>query len=230
MNNGSRPAAAPAAGAASAAAEAGGPITVGVLADTHVPDRLRDIHPGILPAFEAAGVGHILHAGDVCSPAVIRALEAVAPVTAVRGNRDWLLPALPLAQEVRLGGARLGLMHGHGGFARYLWDKAGYLFNGYHLERYLDTLIHTLPEAQVVIYGHTHHPELLWHAGKLLFNPGSASFGYSRSRPPSVGLLHLAPGQPVKAEFVFLEGYRPYKRQWQPAPAYSPIRSPEPAD
>jgi hypothetical protein len=198
-------------------------LTIGVLADTHVPDRMNELHPNIVRLFSEAGVGHILHAGDVCSPAVLEALRSIAPVSAVRGNRDWLLPGLPLAQTVELGGVQVGLMHGHGNFGRYLWDKLAFIFRGYSLTRYLNLLINTLPAAQVVVYGHTHHPELLWHHGKLLFNPGSASLGYLRHRPPTVGLLHIYPQARVSAQFVMLEGYRAFKRKWRSAPVYSPI-------
>ncbi len=65
-------------------------IRVGVVADTHVPDRAIDIHPALIPQLKAAGVQRILHAGDVCAPSVLEQLGEIGPVTAVRGNRDWL--------------------------------------------------------------------------------------------------------------------------------------------
>lgn len=198
-------------------------LTVGVLADTHIPDRVNTLHPGLLDIFRAAGVQHILHAGDICSQVALDALRQVAPVTAVRGNRDWLLYRLPLAQMLELSGVRVALMHGHGNFAHYLWDKVFFILEGYRLKRYLKVLTKTLPSAQVVIYGHTHHPELLWYQGKLLFNPGSASFGFLRSRPPSVGLLHIYANGKVSAEFKMLEGWRVEQGVWQQAPIYSPI-------
>ncbi|MFZ3078594.1 MAG: metallophosphoesterase family protein, partial [Bellilinea sp.] len=62
---------------------------LGVVADTHIPDRVRSLHPDLLPGLSAAKVEAILHAGDICSPAVLAVLSQVAPVVAVRGNRDW---------------------------------------------------------------------------------------------------------------------------------------------
>lgn len=198
-------------------------LTVGVLADTHVPDRVNALHPRLLDTFRSAGVQQILHAGDICSPVVLDNLRQVAPVCAVRGNRDWLLYRLPLAQMVDLGGVQVALMHGHGDFARYLRDKVHYFLEGYRLKRYLKVLTKTMPAAQVVVYGHTHRPELLWYQGKLLFNPGSACFGFHRSRPPSVGLLHIFADGRVSAEFKMLEGWRVEQGVWRQAPIYSPI-------
>ena len=47
------------------------------------------------------GADHIVHAGDICDPAILEALAAIAPLTAVRGNNDhgaWAerLPATAL--------------------------------------------------------------------------------------------------------------------------------------
>ena len=65
---------------------------LGVVADTHIPDRVRSLHPDLLPGLKAANAEVILHAGDICSPVVLAELSQVAPVVAVRGNRDWALP------------------------------------------------------------------------------------------------------------------------------------------
>src|SRR5258706_8266124 len=54
---------------------------VGVISDTH-----GLVRPDALDAL--AGAGAIVHAGDVGSSAVLDALVAIAPVTAVRGNND----------------------------------------------------------------------------------------------------------------------------------------------
>ena len=57
-------------------------MLVGVLSDTH----------GRLPeqAYAAlADCDHIIHAGDIGSPDIIRELQTLAPVTAVLGNNDY---------------------------------------------------------------------------------------------------------------------------------------------
>ena len=56
--------------------------TLGVIADTHVPDRRPDLDPQILPIFLQAKVQTILHAGDVSSQKVLDQLSQIAPVLA----------------------------------------------------------------------------------------------------------------------------------------------------
>lgn len=56
--------------------------TIGIVSDTH----------GKLPllAFEAlAASDHIIHAGDIGDPSILRELKAIAPVSAVLGNNDF---------------------------------------------------------------------------------------------------------------------------------------------
>ena len=63
-------------------------IRLGVISDTHIPDRARRLNERVIPVFREAGVSAILHAGDVSTPRVLKQLEEVAPVYATRGNRD----------------------------------------------------------------------------------------------------------------------------------------------
>ncbi len=80
-------------------------LKVGVVADTHIPDRAAALHPGLLPALRAAGVGAILHAGDVSTHAVLEQLGEIAPVRVARGNRDWNLSKdVHLVEVMDLGG------------------------------------------------------------------------------------------------------------------------------
>ncbi len=189
-------------------------LTVGVIADTHIPDRVTALHPLILPTLRAAGVSHILHAGDICAPEVLDVLREVASVTAVRGNRDFLAGPLRMVEEIEMDGVRLALLHGHGGLVPYLLDKVQFFRDGYRLERYLDRLIQTANTASVVVFGHTHHAEILCRAGKLLFNPGSASFGAKPGFPPTIGLLRFFNSGKVTADIVPMKGYIVKNRKW----------------
>jgi uncharacterized protein len=191
-----------------------GEYLVGVVADTHIPDRVTGLHPDLIPALRAAGVDFILHAGDISVRRVLDELEQVAPLAAVRGNRDILAGPLPLVTEVNLGGVQVALMHGHGGWGPYLWDKWKYILTGYNLRRYLNRLNKVNPAVKVVVFGHTHHSEVLWRKGRLLLNPGSASFGFQRGRPPTYGLLRISAQQKVSAEILPLEGWQILNRQW----------------
>jgi hypothetical protein len=181
-------------------------LTLGVIADTHIPDRARSLDPRVLPIFEAAGVAAILHAGDISTPRVLAQLGEVAPVHAVRGNRDWLaLPGLPFHQELTVEGVRIGLTHGHGRFVNYIVDRVDYITRGYRLEMFRPRLVAAFPHAQAIVFGHTHRPLNHLSDGVLLFNPGSPHFPDLKSTAPSVGLLHIQAGGGVRGEIIELD-------------------------
>ncbi len=146
-------------------------MIVGVISDTH----------GLLrpeAAAALAGVSHILHAGDVGSPAVLDGLRAIAPVAAVRGNVDtqeWAA-ALPLDTVVSIEGASIYMLH-------ILRDME------------ID------PKAAgiaAVVSGHTHAPLIEARDDVLYVNPGSA--GPRRfSLPVSIGFLRVSGNAPVEA-------------------------------
>ena len=191
-------------------------VTVGVVADTHVPDRVNNLHPGLLPSLQECGVSHIFHAGDVCVRRVLDALGSVAPVSAVRGNRDWFFhPPLPGMVKMELAGAPVTLMHGHGNFLTYWLVRLHYIQNGYRFNDYQRLLLHFAPDARVIIFGHTHHVENTWVNGTLMFNPGSASFGYKGLNTyPSFGLLRFFADGKIVGEIRLLPGWRLEKGNW----------------
>jgi uncharacterized protein len=152
------------------------PIVLGVISDTH--GLLR---PAAVEALLECRL--ILHAGDVGSPEILDALAALAPVTAIRGNVDrgaWAR-ALPETEVVESGGLSIYLIHDLG-------------------------KLDLKPEAakfSVVIYGHSHQPNIEEKRGVLYFNPGSA--GPRRfNLPVSVGKLIISAGK-ITAEILELK-------------------------
>lgn len=181
--------------------------SIGVVADTHAPDRRRKLHPALLPKLREAGVQQILHAGDITLPRVLRDLEGIAPVVSVRGNRDWFgFRDLPLKRVLDIHGKRIGLTHGHGGLALYLQDKARLLLKGPQaFSIYRKRSVSMLPEeVDAVVFGHTHAPLLEKQGGKLILNPGSACCQMLDWVAPSFGLLHIQGGD-ISGEIVYLE-------------------------
>ncbi len=179
--------------------------TVGLIADTHIPDRARTLAPEIPVLFARAGVCCILHAGDVVAAGVLEQLARVAPVHAVRGNRDLALWHLPLRREVRVGPYTLGLVHGHGTFSRYVRDKVGYLLGRpLPFRRFVERARAAFPAADVVVFGHIHYPLVRRFGNQWVVNPGSPLGNDLSPVPPSVGLLHLRVGQRPRPEIVFL--------------------------
>lgn len=189
-------------------------LVVGVVADTHIPDRKPALNSAVLPALQSAGVGLILHAGDICSRNVLEDLAQVAPVTAVQGNRDFVaLSGLPKVQVLTLGGARVVLAHGHGGWINYLVDKLRYLMSGYQVGRYQNGMTRLDPDGLVYVFGHTHKAENFWYGGRLFFNPGSASFGSFPGTPPSIGVLRFFGEGKVEGAIVPLDGSKKFRKE-----------------
>jgi len=146
-----------------------GPVTVGLISDTH-----GLVRPGVHDAL--AGVSLILHAGDVGGDEVLDELALIAPVTAVHGNTDWPGdPRLVAEIEREIGGVTVHVSHGH---------EVGRTTPEALLARYT---------ADVIVYGHTHRQLVTRVAGRLVVNPGAAGprrFDLS----PSVGRLTVRDG------------------------------------
>ena len=178
-------------------------VRLGVVTDSHVPDRMRALPPAALEAL--AGVDTILHAGDICVPRVLAALARVAPVIAVRGNRDLALPRLPLDRELVFEGVRLGLTHGHGGLGRYAQDRLMGVVQGYDHNRFLRQVRARFGGVQVVVFGHSHRPVNFRMNGVLMFNPGSLGPDYRLPFGPAVGVLTIEYGA-VRGQIIRLDG------------------------
>lgn len=155
-------------------------MRLGVISDTH--GLLR---PEVFDAF--AQVDHILHAGDIGSLELLAELEAVAPVTAVYGNTDGfhLRNRVPRVARVELDGFDIVVTHG---------DQFG--------SPTPEKLNAAFPEAQILVYGHTHRPLLtIVDVVVTVMNPGSA--GPRRfTIPPSVGILELEAGIPPRGRLL----------------------------
>jgi len=150
----------------SAGAPRKAPLRIGLISDTH--DLLRAEALAFL-----AGSDRIVHAGDICSPGVLEALAAVAPLTAVRGNNDRGAWAARLRESelVDVGGVWLYAIH----------DLA---------QLDIDPIA---AGVAVVVSGHSHRPLVERRDGVLFINPGSA--GPRRfSLPISVGELTIVDG------------------------------------
>ncbi|MCD4672360.1 MAG: metallophosphatase family protein [Anaerolineaceae bacterium] len=184
-----------------------------VVADTHVPDKVEGLPPHFLEMLAAIVPTAILHAGDISTMSVLGELSAVAPVIAVRGNRDFrLYRQLPLIARAEFGGVKLAVTHGHGGVRRYILDKFQYISRGYEFAFHQRYLLRTLPDVDVIVFGHTHVPELVRVEKQLFFNPGSliGSQGFD----PVYGVLEIRSGKEVNGKHVLLTGVERKGRNW----------------
>jgi putative phosphoesterase len=179
---------------------------LGVLSDTHIPDRARLLSPRALEVFRSTSVAAILHAGDISTAGVLQELGQIAPVYAVRGNRDiYTLRHLPAQVILTFDGFKVGMVHGHGRLHNYLVDKARILVFGIQEAHYKQRVIEALPGVDVMIFGHLHRRIREWVGGVLLLNPGSACCPDGHSgNPPSVVVLRLVPGSRPDVQFFDL--------------------------
>jgi putative phosphoesterase len=188
---------------------------IGVVSDTHVPDRVRGLHPALLDELRGHKVDLILHAGDVAVRSVISALEQVAPVRLVTGNRDILLMSeYPVSLNLTIHQTVLTLTHGHLDARTYWGDKFAYITRGYSFARYQKRLARAFPLSNVIVYGHTHHAENAWVDGRLYFNPGSVSLGDYIDRDPKFGLLKIHKDGRIDALIYPLKGALIDAKEW----------------
>ena len=107
------------------------PTILGVIADTHIPDRASKIPQRALDLLSGRGVTAILHAGDLCNRGTLNLMGEIAPVHAIRGNADLrLVGQLPWVLRLEFDGVKIGMAHGHGNWFRYIPDKVHYILNG----------------------------------------------------------------------------------------------------
>ena len=134
---------------------------VGVISDTH---RRLDSE-----AYAAlADCDHIIHAGDIGSPSILRELQTLAPVTAVLGNNDFDEYGESVGRFARpeIDGVRFLVAH-------YPRDVRISVFGS-------GALAPGDPIPDVCIHGHTHVPKLEYgkeaRPAQFVLCPGSASY------------------------------------------------------
>lgn len=182
-------------------------MLVGVLADTHIPQRLKVIPQAVLGLFQ--GVDLILHAGDLVAPYILGELAQIAPVKAVRGNvhlmdRTMDAAQLPSVERLDLLGHGIILIHGHGSFLQGSWERVRFWLGRDRdavNQRIARWCLESYPEAEAIIFGHSHRVYHRCIGGVLLFNPGAVC--PTRGERPSVGLLTVE-REKVSAQVVEL--------------------------
>lgn len=167
------------------------PIRIGLLSDTHCPQRLAALPASLAHAF--ANVTALLHAGDVGELWVLDELSHIAPTTAVHGNDDTAdaQRELPYQQLITLNGLRLLLWHSH--FPNRAEEMASRRGDdiGEKLERSIQA--GKRAQAQLVIFGHWHIPLIYEKDGITVVNPGALASGnfITRQTIQTVALLEV---------------------------------------
>ena len=168
----------------------GAMATIGIISDTH--GRLDHRAYAAL-----ADVDHIIHAGDIGDPAILRELETLAPVTAVLGNNDF---------------PEYGDFVGR--FARPVLEGVRFLVAHYPRDVRVTAagsaaLAPGDPLPDICVHGHTHVPKLEWGSdvrpATLLICPGSA-FRPRGGFPRSLAKVSVEDGRILSARIESLEG------------------------
>jgi uncharacterized protein len=149
-----------------------------------MPKGPRAIPDACLARLRAADV--ILHAGDFVAIEVLEQLESLGPpVHAVHGNVDEpaLRVRLPAVRLVEAGGARIVMIHDAGPADGRLARLRG-----------------RFPDADAVVFGHSHLPLHEERGGFHIFNPGSPT---ERRRAPA-HTMGLATARDGRLEFTLL--------------------------
>jgi uncharacterized protein len=160
-------------------------MRVVALADTHAPRRWKSCPPPVAEELRRADL--ILHAGDVCTAAVLDELSGYAPVLAVLGNNDgpdvaeW---GAPQTLQADLGGLQVAMLHDSGAAPGRL-----------------RRLRLRFPDAGLVVFGHSHIPLDESGDGLRILNPGSPT---DRRRQPrgTLAVLTIESAQLGEARIV----------------------------
>ncbi len=142
------------------------PTRLLIIADTHVPNRARDLPAQVWKGVDAADI--VIHAGDWVDVRLLDELEARARrLVAVWGNNDHGALRERLREEARaeIEGVRFGVVH-ETGAAKGREERCS--------ARY--------PDLDVLVFGHSHIPwDTTTDTGLRLLNPGSPT---DRRRQP----------------------------------------------
>jgi len=134
-------------------------MKIGVISDTHIPERAREIPEEILNSFK--DVEMIIHAGDLADLCVLDTLKTVCNnVKAVWGNMDpyAVRKELPQKEVIEIGNYKIGVMHGWG---------PPYKLIDLMKEEFKNESVN------MIIFGHSHSAVNEKRGDILYFNPGS---------------------------------------------------------
>ena len=140
-------------------------LKIGILSDTH-----GSLNPAIEEFIRHCDIA--LHAGDIMGAAPLRAMQPrLGHTLAIRGNNDapstWhsddhaMLEEIPDLLELELPGGKLVMEH-----SDRFWNP--------DFERIHQALRSEHPDAQIIVYGHTHIRTVDDSQVPVLVNPGAA--------------------------------------------------------
>ncbi|MHA2289313.1 MAG: metallophosphoesterase family protein [Promethearchaeota archaeon] len=143
-------------------------ILIGLLSDTHVPQRTANLPDVVIEDFKNRNVDYVFHMGDFTTIEVYKKLVDTfgkGKVVAVQGNMDFdsnLKQILPERLEFQIYNFKVLMLHGMGG-------------PNISIKRLIKKLDLLNSDYDIVIFGHTHRPVNEKTNGILFFNPGTTT-------------------------------------------------------
>lgn len=135
-------------------------MLVGIISDTH--DNMPALHRAV-EILTGRGVEHVLHAGDFCSPFTFRALKNLkCDFTGIFGNNDGERVLLQKLSNSRI-------------FTQpHILELAERKIVIMHEHQVVDALADS-SHFDLIVYGHTHTPDIRKQGKTLIVNPGELS-------------------------------------------------------
>ncbi len=140
-------------------------MLIAIISDTHMPRGGRRLPDECVDRIRGADL--LLHCGDFSDAGALDEFEALGPpLLAVHGNVDTpaVRERVPAERIVEAAGARIGMIHDAGPRVGRLKRMRG-----------------RFPDADAVLFGHSHLPLHERDDGFQIFNPGSPT---ERRRAP----------------------------------------------
>lgn len=172
------------------------PFNILIISDTHLPRGgtlpefltgfFRDLEPDL-----------ILHCGDIYDLRLLSDLGSIAPVYAVRGNRDILMWfSLPPFIDLKVNGFRIHIEHGQGHIIEYSQKKLRIFWKRLrHKPWKYDKNTRVIPDFHsydVCCAGHTHLLQIFQIDQTMIVNPGHLNLKTgTETDAPSFILMNL---------------------------------------
>ncbi len=148
-------------------------IKAGILSDTHL-NKITNIYKQLaLRAFSDCDI--IFHAGDLTNASILDVFQGKT-IHAVHGNmcNYSLRQHFNEKKVIQIGNYTIGLCHGAG---------------PYH--NIVERMWANFPDADCIIYGHSHQPVIEKNGGILFINPGSFQCSSHHGSPASYATLEI---------------------------------------
>jgi putative phosphoesterase len=135
-------------------------MVIGIISDSH--DDMSSIKKAV-DALNERGVSHVIHAGDITSPFTFEVFRDLkCPFTAIFGNNDGDKLLLKEKSEGKIHNQpRVMMLQGKKVVVMHEPDLVNALAESGHFD--------------IIIFGHTHQPEIRKIKGTLVINPGKVA-------------------------------------------------------